>query len=563
MIAGLINNRYQILQTLGRGGFGETFLAIDTHMPSGRKCVLKQLKPVIQQPNIPEWMQERFKREAAILEKLGEGHSQIPKLYAYFSEGQDFYLVQEFIEGTTIAAKVARGILPETEVQQILVKILPVLDYIHSYQIVHRDIKPENIILRHSDGLPILIDFGAVKEAMTTSIQNSGNSAYSIAIGTPGYMSSEQAAGRPIYASDIYALGLTAIYMLTGKSPQQLNTDPTTAEINWREYLGDRHSHLAMVIDRSIRFHPRDRFSSAREMLYALQFQRSFSQSNAHTVNTNNYHPVKQPVNTENANTVVVAPESLPNNNTNTAGSNVLLYMFLSAAIAVSAFAIAFNYFFQSKTPISKDNNPPVTEITPTPDASVFPTPETTPTPEATVEPTPEATVEPTPEATVEPTPEATATPETTPTPETTVEPTPETTLTVPIFKVGTTQIEIVQTLGNPTSQKNGYWPNTDSWLYRDVVPNNVDLGYIFDKDTQKLRQSEASFATQVNLETIQTTLKGLIGGDLTPEIEEALDRVYQRKTTNNSFAIDNLKGTISRTPKDRIYIAIWEADLH
>ena len=285
MKAALLNKRYRILETLGRGGFGETYLAEDTHMPSGRKCVIKQLKPVVQQPRIPLWMKERFQREAAILEELGEGNDQIPRLYAYFSEEDKFYLVQEWIEGQTLAQKwSSTGNLDAEQVIGILVELLPVLDYIHERRIVHRDIKPENIILRDRDLLPVLIDFGAVKEAMATVVQPKQNAAFSVSIGTPGYMPSEQAAGRPAYSSDLYSLGLIAIFLLTGKSPQDLEVDPQTGEIIWQEYAPHLDAKLSAILDRAIRFHPRDRFFSAREMLAALQSSAPINQLTGATI---------------------------------------------------------------------------------------------------------------------------------------------------------------------------------------------------------------------------------------------------------------------------------------
>ena len=163
----LLNNRYQIIETLGRGGFGETSLAIDTHLPSQKKCVIKQLKPVIQEPTIPRWMRDRFEQEARILESLRHQNQQIPQLYAYFQEGQNFFLVQEWIDGVTLSQKVEQeGVLSPAKVTDILEKLLPVLSYIHSKNIVHRDLKPDNIIYRRQDQCPVLIDFGAVKEAI-------------------------------------------------------------------------------------------------------------------------------------------------------------------------------------------------------------------------------------------------------------------------------------------------------------------------------------------------------------------------------------------------------------
>jgi serine/threonine protein kinase, bacterial len=268
----LLNNRYQVIQTLGGGGFGETFLAEDTQMPSKRRCVIKQLKPIQNNPQIYQLVKERFQREAAILEDLGGATDQIPALYAYFQSDGQFYVVQELIEGQTLTAKVQQqGILSESAVREILLNLLPVLEYIHSKRIIHRDIKPDNIILRDRDQKPVLIDFGAVRETMGTVFNSQGNPTSSIVIGTPGYMPSEQAMGRAVFSSDLYSLGMTAIYLLTGKQPQELETDPRTGEIIWSQHALSVSPTFAGVIDKAIAYHPRDRFTSAREMLQSLQ----------------------------------------------------------------------------------------------------------------------------------------------------------------------------------------------------------------------------------------------------------------------------------------------------
>jgi serine/threonine-protein kinase len=268
----LLNNRYQVIRTLGGGGFGETFLAEDTQMPSNRRCVIKQLKPIQNNPQIYQLVQERFQREATILEDLGGASDQIPSLYAYFQSQGQFYVVQEWIDGDTLTAKIQQqGLLSESTVRELLINLLPVLDYVHSKRIVHRDIKPDNIIVRHRDRKPVLIDFGAVRESMATMVNSQGLPTSSIVIGTPGFMPSEQAAGRPVYSSDLYSLGITVIYLLTGRQPQELGTDSRTGEIIWHQHALNVSPTLAMVIDRAIAYHPRDRYPTAREMLEALQ----------------------------------------------------------------------------------------------------------------------------------------------------------------------------------------------------------------------------------------------------------------------------------------------------
>ncbi|AUC60193.1 serine/threonine protein kinase, bacterial [Cyanobacterium sp. HL-69] len=202
----LLINRYEVIDTLGKGGFGETFLAKDTQMPSKKFVVIKKLKPLHDQTDNLDFLQKLFQKEAQVLEQLGQNCTQIPTLYASFTEDGQFYLIQEHIEGESLADI---GIINFARCEAILSSLLNTLKYIHSQNIIHRDIKPENIIIRKSDGLPVLIDFGAVKETMGAMTRSNGSTVSSMVIGTRGFMAPEQSAGRSLFSSDLYALGLT------------------------------------------------------------------------------------------------------------------------------------------------------------------------------------------------------------------------------------------------------------------------------------------------------------------------------------------------------------------
>lgn len=291
MMPTLLDNRYRVTSVLGSGGFGETYMAEDTKMPSNRRCVIKQLRPIADNPQMYELLQQRFQREAAVLEALGEESRSIPKLYANFVEDGLFYLVQEWIDGLTLAEAVKQqGKWSEDAAKTLMVSILQTLTYVHSQGIIHRDIKPDNVILR--SGEPVLIDFGAVKETLNiATVKGVAQQAHSIVIGTPGFMASEQAAGRPFFASDLYSLALTVIYALTAKYPQQLGTDPQSGEVLWQSQVSIS-PQLNAVFSKALQFDPRDRYSSAQEMLDAIAVRsadlaplpRSHSLSNMQTL---------------------------------------------------------------------------------------------------------------------------------------------------------------------------------------------------------------------------------------------------------------------------------------
>lgn len=225
--------RYRIIEQLGGGSFGKTYLAEDIKLIKKPLCLVKQLKPTKKDPSTLTLARRLFELEAKKLEELGD-HPQIPRIMAYFEENNEFYLVQEFIEGHTLGKEInPKKKLSESYVVSLLQNVLEALSYLHQNNVIHRDIKPENLMRRKKDGKIFLIDFGAVKEISVTEVSEDGISKKTVVIGTKGYMPSEQFNGRPKLSSDIFAVGMTAIYALTGIPPKDLPFDPKNLEIKW------------------------------------------------------------------------------------------------------------------------------------------------------------------------------------------------------------------------------------------------------------------------------------------------------------------------------------------
>jgi serine/threonine protein kinase len=270
MLGNLLDGRYQVLRVLGGGGFGQTYVAQDTHRPGYPKCVVKHLKPITHDPEYLKTARRLFCSEAETLEKLGS-HGQIPRLLAYFEENHEFFLVQDFIEGYPLKAELLPGQRWEEEpVIQLLHQLLIVLGFIHSKNVIHRDIKPENIIRKQEDGKLVLIDFGAVKHIQSQLLISQGHIDTTLAIGTPGYMSTEQGRGKPRPNSDIYSLGMIAIQALTGLHPRQMEEDQNTGEICW-QHQAKVSPELAAILSKMVLHHFKERYQSATEVLQALQ----------------------------------------------------------------------------------------------------------------------------------------------------------------------------------------------------------------------------------------------------------------------------------------------------
>ncbi len=275
----ILNDRYRIIKQIARGGFGRTYLAEDTQRYR-ELCVLKEFAPQVESDRELRKAEELFEREAGILYKLQ--HDRIPDFEALLKtriDGRDaLFLVQEYIEGESYWEIFKRqGKLSEAEVTEMVWELLPVLEYIHSQDLIHRDISPDNLIRRELDGKPVLIDFGCVKLAANALSKSTGQSI--TLIGKKGYSPHEQLSqGQAFSCSDLYSLAATAVVLLTGKLPDELY-DSNQGKWNWQNHA-QVSSSFGKILTKMLSYLPRDRYQSAEKVRQVLEAENNSIISN-------------------------------------------------------------------------------------------------------------------------------------------------------------------------------------------------------------------------------------------------------------------------------------------
>lgn len=409
-IGTILQSRYRVIKILGQGGFGRTYLAEDIGR-FNELCALKELIPAQPDNYFVEKSKELFQREATILYQIQ--HPQIPQFRATFEEDKRLFLVQDFVAGKTyrtlLDERLAAGrTFSQTEVFDLLRQLLPVLAHIHSRGIIHRDISPDNIIRREGDGKPVLIDFGVVNELATRfqSKNNIQNSPQPTTVGKLGYAPSEQIqTGRAYPCSDLYALAVTAVVLLTGREPQQL-FDDTNLVWHWQNWVAV-YPGFAQVLNQMLSYKPNDRYQSVAEVAKALQAIEN--QIPPDEESTLYLTPNQQGAEISRLQTVAVErnPNLVQPNNQSHQPDRVIPppkqrgiwespWIFAPIAIAIALLAGMGGWAFMSSflnkdtpqrrvpqtfpSPVVGEGNQPKPTLTPTPNPSVTPTPTPTPT---------------------------------------------------------------------------------------------------------------------------------------------------------------------------------------
>jgi serine/threonine-protein kinase len=365
-----LGDRYVIVRLLGQGGFGRTHLAEDINR-FRELCVLKEFSPQVQTPYVLQKAEELFQREATVLYKLQ--HPQIPRFRELFRSnlgGKEYlFLVQDYVEGqpynALLNSRLQQGLrFSEAEVRQLLLQLLPVLDYIHYAGVIHRDISPDNLILRTADQLPILIDFGGVKQVVAAvaseySQNGAGATPPATLLGKVGYAPSEQMqTGLVSPHSDLYALAATVLVLLTGRQPQEL-IDTYTLTWQWRREVS-LSPNLEQVLEKMLSPIPGDRFQSARQVLTAL---------NSSPVNyPQTQYPTQQTQNTVavgRGNPAPTVSADIPQpKNSWTSGKSLLVGLALAGVVGVGWFGT--NLILSRGRDSSEDTAQPTPDVTPT-----------------------------------------------------------------------------------------------------------------------------------------------------------------------------------------------------
>ena len=280
----IINNRYSILNKLGQGGSSITYAAIDKE--TNKQVAIKALSLT----GLEDWKKiELFEREAKILQQLK--HPTIPKYIDYFqietASDVYFYIVQQLAPGQSLAHLISQGWIPEEKtVKDIAEQILEILVYLQQLTppVIHRDIKPENTIYQPDTGKLFLVDFGAVQDTYHHTVMGS------TVVGTYGYMAPEQYRGGAVLSTDLYGLGCTLLFLLTGKPPVDL--PQKKLKINFRNIVKVERS-FANWIDKLIEPNINRRFPKAEAALSVLQEKKPLSKYDRDIIVKPRYSSIK------------------------------------------------------------------------------------------------------------------------------------------------------------------------------------------------------------------------------------------------------------------------------
>jgi serine/threonine-protein kinase len=570
----LQGGKYTLEQELGRGGFGITFRA--NHRYLGQPVVIKTLNESLrQQPNFAEF-DRKFQDEARRLASCV--HPNIVRVSDFFVEDGQPYMVMDYIAGQNLGDVVgSNNPLPENLAILYITQIGAALKVVHQKGLLHRDVKPQNIILRQGTHEVVLIDFGIAREFTPGATQSHTNMV------SDGYAPPEQyfAQGKYTPATDVYGLAATLYTLLTAQVPVAAILRTSQPMPSPRDLQPQLSAAVSSAVMRGMTVEAQNRPASVDEWLSLLQGQPhgAASPSTGPTVAVIPGHGPQSPAGSR------TAPAVVSSGSGNRKVWSILGFAAIALIVAglVGIARVFLNRPSSEPAPVAQDDR---TSAPADPEArsSPAPIPAPTPTPGPTRRETPPPAAE-TPTPTPAPTPTSAPTgadtgapPLEQPTeklvdkelpPDRSPAPSPEQpgtndrkTPTIPGFAVGTAESQILSELGEPTdSQARGYWPNTRTALY-EILPNRITLGYIYDRDSGQLVQTEGSFAPSVDDLVVRTALNGMVGG-ASREILQGLGDVQQRRTNQFTFKKGSLEGTIERNERDRIYIGVWDENLH
>ena len=353
----VLKGRYAVRSTIGQGGMGRTYLAQDLER-FNETCVLKEFIPPQDSQEVTEKAKELFRREASVLYQIR--HPQVPEFRATFESEGILLLVQDYVEGKNYRnllldrLKVGQT-FSENEIFALMQQLLPVLSYLHGHNIIHRDISPENLMLRSQDNLPVLIDFGVVQETTAKLNSQMGIPASTVA-GKAGYAPPEQLQSGNAYAnSDLYALAVTSIVLLTGREPSEL-FDSINLAWNWQQFANVNPA-FARVINQMLSYKPTNRYRSADEVSQAMQVaQASFSGAKTYAVgrqvpsNVAANIPQRTVVaGGSNRNPVNYGTQNPPNRSTSGGGVNWFLGILIILVAGVGSLAITSFFFSRNR----------------------------------------------------------------------------------------------------------------------------------------------------------------------------------------------------------------------